>query len=141
MASSEPLRWRVDRVVPAAKLAGAATLAALTFAVGRDDPTRWAVAGLVVLALIGWALRDVLAPVRLAADSSGVTVPAGLVGRRHLPWERIERIRVDRRERRGLRSELLEIDAGDSLHLFGVRDLGAPPDEVADALTMLRASL
>jgi hypothetical protein len=45
---------------------------------------------------------------------------------------------VDRRERRGLRTELLEIDAGESLHLFSVHDLGVPPEEVADALTALR---
>jgi hypothetical protein len=40
----------------------------------------------------------------------------------------------------GLRNELLEIDAGDSLHLFSGHDLGTDPAEVADALNALRAS-
>jgi hypothetical protein len=137
MHSSDQLRWRVSRVVPAAKLIGAVALAALGVTLGRHDPARWIVAGATALALGGWALRDFLAPVRLAADVSGITVPLGLFRRRHLPWARIEGVRVDRRERRGLRSELVEIDAGDSLHLFGVHDLGAPPEEVAEALGAL----
>ena len=65
--------------------------------------------------LAGWALRDLIAPVRLAADADGVTVVTGFARRRrHLPWAQIERVRVDRRDRLGLRSEMLEIDAGDA---------------------------
>ena len=139
MTSSETLSWRVSPAVVVAKLIGAVALAALAVAFGRHDPVQWVVAGAVVLVLVGWAVRDVLAPVRLAADRTGVTVLVGALSRRHLPWSQIERVRVDRRERRGLRSELLEIDAGESLHLFGVHDLGAPPEDVVEALRRLRA--
>jgi hypothetical protein len=99
---------------------------------------QWVLAAVAAVGLAGWALRDVLVPVRLAADPGGVTVVVGLAGRRRLAWSQIERVRVDRRERLGLRSELLELDAGDTLHLFSVHQLGAEPDEVAAALSALR---
>jgi hypothetical protein len=94
----------------------------------------------VAVGLVGWALRDLLAPVRLAADPAGVTVIHGYTGRRHLPWPAVEAITVDRRSRLGLSTETLEIDAGESLHLFGRYDLGAPPDEVAGTLRSVRAA-
>jgi hypothetical protein len=78
--------------------------------------------------------------VRIAADAAGITVVAGYAGRRELPWRRIERIRVDNRPRFGLRTETLEIDAGETLHLFGAYELGAPPAEVAARLEALRAA-
>jgi len=89
----------------------------------------------VAAALVGWALRDWIIPVRLAADAEGLTVIAGLASRRRLPWSQIEHVRVDRRERLGLRSELLEVDAGESLFLFSAHELGAEPSDVAAALT------
>jgi hypothetical protein len=138
MLSSDALTWRVNPVLPVAKIVGAVALPTLAWAFGGDSPVRWALVGLVTLGLLGWALRDLIAPVRLAADPTGITVVAGFARRRHLAWTQIERVRVDRRERRGLRTELLEIDAGDSLHLFSLHDLGVPPDEVAAALTTLR---
>jgi hypothetical protein len=138
MHSTDALTWRINPVLPVSKLIGAVALVVLAGAFGGYNPVRWAMGGIVALGLIGWALRDFITPVRLAADPTGITVVAGLMGRRHLPWSQIERVRVDRRERRGLRTELLEIDAGESLHLFSVHDLGVPPEEVADALTALR---
>jgi hypothetical protein len=138
MLSSDALTWRVNPVLPVAKLIGASALPSLAWAFGGDSEVRWALVCLVTLGLIGWALRDLIVPVRLAADPTGITVVTGLARRRHLAWAQIERVRVDRRERRGLRTELLEIDAGDSLHLFSLHDLGVPPEEVATALTSLR---
>ncbi len=84
--------------------------------------------------MAGWALRDLVAPVRLAFDPTGVTVISGFAGRRRLDWASIEQIGLSTRPRLGLRTEIVEIDAGDSLHLFGRYDLDAPPDEVAAAL-------
>ena len=75
-----------------------------------------AVAAALFLAV--WGLRDLIAPVRLSADAEGVTVVSGFAGRRRLPWAAIERITVDTRTRRGLRSETLEIDTGEAIHLF-----------------------
>ncbi|MEV4640336.1 PH domain-containing protein [Actinoplanes sp. NPDC049548] len=134
------LQWRVKPALPVTKLLGAVALVVLVLAFGRDDPVQWVVAVVGATALGLWALRDLIRPVRLSADPSGVTLVVGFAARRHLPWSRIERIRVDRRARRGIRSELLEIDAGESLHLFSVHELGTDPEDVARALDELRAS-
>lgn len=85
-------------------------------------------------ALAGWATRDLVAPVRMAVDPDGITVIQGFAGHRRLPWSAVEKVTVDRHTRRGLTGEMLEIDAGESLHLFGRHDLGADPAEVAEAL-------
>lgn len=120
--------------LPALKLTGAVALLALALLLDGSDRIRLALAVLAAAALAGWAARDLLVPVRLAVDPAGITVVQGFAGRRRLPWSSIEKVTVDRRARRGLTSELLEIDAGESLHLFGRHDLGADPAEVAEAL-------
>jgi Bacterial PH domain len=131
------LRWRVPRGMSALKAGGVLVFALLAlFSLG--DRVRLVVAGLAALVLATYALRDLLAPVRLAADPEGVTVVAGFAGRRRLAWSQVERVRVDERRRLGVRSQLLEIDTGDSLHLFSQYDLDAPLSEVADALVRLR---
>jgi hypothetical protein len=132
------LSWRVSPKLTALKGAGAAAfpLAALVFG---GDPVRLGFGALAGLVMAGYLVRDLLAPVRVAADATGVTVATGFAGRRHLPWRDIERIRVDERQRLGTRSELLEIDAGESLHLFSAYELNAPCVEVAAALEDLRA--
>jgi hypothetical protein len=79
-------------------------------------------------------------PVRLRADAEGVTLIAGVARRRRLAWSQIERVRVDERHRLGLRTELLEIDTGDALHLFTEHDLGVPPADVLAALAPLSRS-
>jgi hypothetical protein len=140
MTSADAHTWRINPVLPAAKLIGAVALVSLAWAFGGPNPVQWVLVGVVAAGLAGWAVRDLIAPVRLAADTRGITVIAGYARRRHLPWAQIEHVRVDRREHRGLRSELLEIDAGDSLHLFGRHDLGAPPEDVAAALAALRTN-
>jgi hypothetical protein len=135
-----PLQWRVRPALPIAKLLGAVALVVLVVAFGREDPVQWFIAVVVAAALTGWAVRDLVAPVRLSADTSGVTMVVGFLRRRHVAWPQIERIRVDRRERMGLRNRLLEIDAGDSLHLFSQHELGTDPEEVAESLNALRAN-
>ena len=90
--------------------------------------------GLVAGALVGaglaiYGLRDVLAPVRLAANRDGVTVVAGFAGHRRLAWSEVDRVRLDERSRYGGRQALLEIDAGESLHFFSRYDLGMAPSE------------
>ncbi|MBF5030361.1 MULTISPECIES: PH domain-containing protein [unclassified Micromonospora] len=136
---SPPIRqWRVPREVPVLKAVGALALVALGLVFAGGDPVRPALAGLAAAGLLAWALRDVVAPVRLAVDRDGLTVLRGFAGRRRLPWDAVEAIRLDRRSRRGITAETLEIDAGESLHLFGRRDLDAPLDEVAAALDEAR---
>ncbi|WP_410810819.1 PH domain-containing protein [Micromonospora sp. 067-2] len=130
-------QWRVPATLPAAKLVGAALLVALGLLFADGDPVRLVLAILAAAALAGWAVRDLVAPVRLAVDPTGLTVIHGFAGRRLLPWSTVEAISVERRPRLGLTSEMLEIDAGDSLHLFGRYDLGTTPEEAA---SMLRAA-
>jgi len=132
------LSWRVKPVLPVTKLLGAVAVLVLVVAFGRRDPVQWFLAIVVAIGLTGWALRDLLRPIRLTADPEGLTVVAGLLRRRRLAWAEIERVRVDRRERLGLRSALLEVDAGDALYLFSVHELGAEPEEVAAALVNFR---
>ncbi|KUL34479.1 PH domain-containing protein [Actinoplanes awajinensis] len=133
------MQWRVKPVLPVTKLMGAVAVVVLAVAFAPGDPVRWALAALISSGLALWALRDVLVPVRLAADPDGITVVTGFARRRRLPWSAVERVRVDRTVRRGLRSELLEIDAGDAIYLFGAHELGALPDDVATELSTLQA--
>ena len=133
------MQWRVKPVLPVTKLMGTVAIVVLAVAFAGNDPIRWAIALIVALGLAVWALRDLLAPVRLAADASGVTIIAGFARRRHLPWSAVERVRVDRRIHRGLRSETLELDAGDAIYLFSANDLGAFPEDVVVTLADLRA--
>src|SRR5690242_16851892 len=108
--ADEP-RWRVNSRLTWIKIAGAAVflIAAVVFG---SDPVGVAIAVIAAAALGAYALRDLLAPVRLAADPTGVTVVSGFAGHRHLAWGEIERIRVLERRRFGSRNQLLEIDAG-----------------------------
>ncbi|GAA2845301.1 hypothetical protein Acy02nite_46650 [Actinoplanes cyaneus] len=133
------MQWRVKPVLPVTKLTGAVAVVVLAVAFAAHDPIRWALAVLVGSGLVVWAARDVLVPVRLAADSDGVTVVTGFARRRHVRWPEVEKVRVDRTTRRGLRSELLEIDTGDAVYLFGAHELGADPEDVATELATLRA--
>jgi hypothetical protein len=135
-----PQPWRIKPVLPVTKALGAIAVVVLVLAFGRDDPVQWFLAVATAAALAGWALRDLIAPVRLAADPDGVTVVVGYAGRRRLAWSQIERVRMDRRERLGLRTRLLELDAGDSLYLFSQHDLGADPEEVLGTLLALRSA-
>ncbi|MFI6331109.1 PH domain-containing protein [Micromonospora chersina] len=138
--SSPARQWRVPQVLPAVKALGALVLVALGLLFAGEDRVQLVLAGLAAAGLLVWALRDLVAPVRLAADPEGITVVQGFARRRRLPWAAVESIRVERRSRRGITAETLEIDAGESLHLFGRYDLDAPPEEVAAALETARTA-
>ncbi|MFY1674495.1 PH domain-containing protein [Plantactinospora sp. WMMB334] len=133
-------QWRVETTLPVAKLGGAALFVALGVYLADGDPVRLGAGALVAAGLLGWGVRDLVAPVRLAVDAEGITVIRGFAGRRHLPWTEIEQIRVDTRPRLGLATETLEIDSGGSLHLFSRYDLGTAPRDVAEVLRTARAS-
>ena len=126
-------------MLPVTKGLGAVAVLVLVFAFGRADPVQWVMAGAVAVALGAWALRDAVAPVRLAADREGITVVTGFARRRRLPWADIERVRLDRRERLGVTSAMLEVDADDALFLFSMHDLGAYPHDVLAEHEQLRA--
>ncbi|MFI1197007.1 PH domain-containing protein [Micromonospora sp. NPDC020750] len=133
-SSTAERQWRVPASVPVVKLFGAAALVGLGLLFAEGDRVRLVLAAAAAVGLAGWAARDLLVPVRLAVGPAGITVVRGFAGRRRLAWDTVEAITVDRRPRLGLSTEILEIDVGDSLHLFGRYDLDAPPGEVAEAL-------
>lgn len=142
-SGDEPLTgaaWRVSRNLTMLKVAGAVVFLAVAVLFGGGDSTRVVVAVLAAVVLGIYALRDVVAPVRLAADPDGITIVTGFAGRRTLPWNAIERIRVDERRRLGTRSQLLEIDAGESLHLFSAYELNAPVEDVVETLNSIRGA-
>lgn len=126
--------WRIKPVLPVTKFLGAVAILVLVFAFGRDDAVQWVMAGTVAAGVAIWGIRDLVAPVRLAADAEGVTVVAGFARRRWLPWSQIEAVRLDRRERLGVSSNLVEVDADDALFMFSMHDLGADPHEVIRVL-------
>ena len=126
-------------MLPVTKLLGAVAVTVLVVAFGRRDPVQWFLAGAASLALAIWALRDLIAPVRLAADPDGITVVAGYARRRRLAWSQIAAVRIDRRDRLGVRTRMLEVDAEDNLYLFSMHDLGAEPDDVLAAITALKS--
>jgi hypothetical protein len=127
--------WRVRREQAVLKILGALVCAGLAVYWWVEGDLRGVILAVPAAVLVGaMGLRDVLAPVRLAADESGITVVHGFAGKRHVPWEAIWDIKVDVRRRWGLRSEMLEIDTGDYLHIFSPHDLGTSPTEVAAVL-------
>ena len=132
-------RWRVAPLPTLLKFAAALLLAAIA-ALSGAERERLLLAGVAALALGAYGLRDVLAPVRLSADDEGVTVVSGYAGHRQIPWAEVERVGVGEHRSFGLRTELLEIDTGESLHLFSRYDLGAPCEEAAETLAGLRRS-
>ncbi|WP_430784923.1 PH domain-containing protein [Actinoplanes sp. G11-F43] len=132
------MQWRVRPVLPLVKLIVALTFPALAAIFAEGEWSRWVLALIAAGAVVVWAARDVLVPVRLAADPAGITVVTGFSRRKHIPWSQIERVRVEQSTRRGLRSEFLEIDAGEAVYLFTPNDLSADPETVALALTEVR---
>lgn len=130
-------RWRVASTPTLLKFAGALLLAAVALLSG-DERERLLLAAVGALALGVYGLRDIVAPVRLSADAEGVTVVSGFARRRHVPWREIERVGLGEQRSLGRRTEILEIDAGDSLHLFSRYDLDAPCAEVAETLQEMR---
>jgi hypothetical protein len=112
---------------------------ALAAVVGYPDPGQVIVVGLASLLLGVLAVRDLVAPVRLAAGPAGVVVTTGFAGRRTVHWDEIADVKVDARKGLILRSQMLELDAGDNLYFFSVNELGVPCDEVADRLAAIRA--
>jgi PH (Pleckstrin Homology) domain-containing protein len=122
-------QWRVDRTMLAAKVIGIVAFAAIPQAFQFNLVSRW-FGALVAVALALYAIRDLVAPVRLSADQDGVRVVVGFAGHRDIPWSEVDGLRIDPRRRSGF----LEVETSDTLHLFSRYDLSMLP---ADALEML----
>jgi hypothetical protein len=118
-----------------AKFAGAVIVALIAVLVSRRTQLVVGLAG--AGGLLAFAVRDLLTRERLRADDRGVTI-ARVLGRVHVGWPTVERIQVDSRLRLGVRTELLEIDAGDNVFQFSRYDLGVDAAQAAEDLGRLR---
>lgn len=131
------VQWRVNRRTTVLKGAGVGVFVLAALLLGRNAIEVGL--GLIVAAAIAvFLVRDIVVPVRLSADASGLTVVTGFATRRHLPWATIERVHVDRRQRMGRRSAFLEVDTGEDLYLFSAAELSAELDDVAAEIAHLR---
>ncbi|MDF5759240.1 PH domain-containing protein [Spongiactinospora sp. TRM90649] len=135
----EAREWRVRRDFVVLKAVGL-VLALVLVVLNHDDRRAMVLCGVAALALAVLIARDLLVPVRLAADEEGVIVVRGFAGRRRVPWSDVERIVVDVHRRYGRRWEHLEIDAGEQIYVFGGGQLGTSCTLVAAELRALRSS-
>ncbi len=119
-------------------LALVVAVVATGFAIPAGDPVRRVLALVVAAGLVSYGMRDLLVRVRLAAGPAGLAVVRGYAGHRRVFWFEIEHIRVDTRPRFGLRSQVLEIDVGETLYLFSASDLGVPCERAAETLHRLQ---
>ena len=121
-------RFGPDRRVTAAAAIGAAA-AAIGAAWTNDAAGRLLLIGAALL-LAGYSVTDLVFWPRLSADADGLVVWSPLA-RARLPWDQVDAVRAEVRDRLGLRSVTLEIDAGENLIVFSRRALGADPATVA----------
>jgi hypothetical protein len=114
-----------------------AAVAGVFALVTGDRPGQVLLAMAAVVLLLAAAHGTFTRP-RLHADPTGLTV-RGLSGRRHFRWNDVT-VRVVRTRRLGRDVATLEIDGEDDLVVLGYLELGADPEDVADALHRLRAT-
>jgi hypothetical protein len=135
---ADSVEFRVSRRLTLIKF-GVAALLVVAGLLGRDRVALALGVG-AALGLAAYAARDLLAPVRLAADRSALVLVRGYAARRRLPWSDIVEVRVDERTRFGREVQNLEIDTEDELFLFSAHELGVAPAQALDVLTHLRPS-
>jgi len=122
-----PVRFTPDPRLTAMTGAAAVLVAGLSFA---TDAAGRLLLLLAAVILAGYALTDLVFRPRLAVDSAGIRVRSPLA-RADLAWPEVAAVRADERNRYGLRSVTLEIDAGEQLIVLSRRALGAAPDAAA----------
>jgi hypothetical protein len=132
-APLDSAQWRVDRTMLVLKIIGLVAFAVIPQAFQLNLASRW-FGGVVAVALALYAIRDVVAPVRLAADHDGVRLVVGFAGHRDIPWSEIIGLKLDPRRRSGF----LEIETAATLHLFSRYDLSMAPADALDMLTRIR---
>jgi hypothetical protein len=139
---AEPAPLLVDEV--SYRVAGRFTLikfaVAVVFILGgllSRDKVGLAIGLALGVGMAVYAARDLIAPVRLAADREGVVAVRGYASRVRFAWADIEVVRVDSRLRFGRRSELLEIDCGELILQYSEYDLGVSPREAERTLRQL----
>ena len=127
-------RFGPDRRITAAT-AGLAVIAAL-LAVSTDDRGGRLLFLIAAVVLLTYTVSDLVFWPRLVASADGIELRSP-TGTRQYPWAVVAAVRADTRQRLGLRSVTLEVDAADELHVFSKRALGADPEEVAALVTAM----
>jgi hypothetical protein len=127
--TAPPLRFSPDLRLSALVFAGA--LGTLVIALTTTDPVSRLVFVAATVVLLSYVVTDIVFRPRLSADADGVQVRSPLA-RVSLTWPQIDDVRADVRNRLGLRSTTLEVDAGETLVVFSRRALGADPAVVQD---------
>lgn len=112
---------------------GALAVAAAIAAWRSPDAAGRLLLGLAALVLCAYAAVDLICRPRLAAGPHGLDLRTPIT-RVHLSWSEIEAVRADVRQRHGLRTVALEVDAGNRLCVFSRRALGADPEHVSRLL-------
>ena len=129
------LRFVPDRRYTGCAVGGLVVAVGLAVLAG-DAPGRLLAA--VAVAFLGvYVVSDLLFSPRLVVSAEGVVVNAPLV-RARLAWSQIEDVRVDARQRLGLRSATLEIDAGATLAVLSRRAIGTDPAAAAELIGAFR---
>ncbi|MFP5021153.1 PH domain-containing protein [Pseudonocardia phyllosphaerae] len=106
------------------------------------DPTGALLAGVAAVGLGLYAASGTKARPRLEAGPEGIVVRR-LTWTRHVPWSRVDDVRVLRMRRFGRESSVLELDLRDvddseRLVVLGRPELGSDPEDVAEELELLR---
>ena len=105
--------------------AGGAVVAAV-LAIADGDPAGRLLMGATAAVLATVAAGDLVFAPRLIADAAGLQLRTPSV-RTAVAWAQVERFELDERNRLGLTSRTLEIDAGDVLVVLSRHALGTDP--------------
>jgi hypothetical protein len=111
---------------------GGLSVLAVLIALSTDRAGQVLLAG-AALVLLSYTVTDLIFWPRLTVTGEGLSIKAPLT-RVALPWADIDAVRADARQRLGLRSVTLEIDAGEQLVVFSHRALGADPETAAGVI-------
>ena len=131
-ARAPSLRFGPDRRLTA--LTGVLAVIAIAAAALASDPAGQLLLAGAALVLLAYTVTDLVFWPRLTVSADGLLVRTPAT-RRLIPWSEVQAVRADTRQRAGLRSVTLEIDAGERLVVFSRRALGADPTDVAGLIS------
>lgn len=127
-AQAPDCRFGPDRRLTVATVVAAPAVGIL--AVVTTDRAGQVLFALAAIVLLGYAVSDLVFWPRLLANADGIELRSP-TGSARFPWASVASVAADTRQRLGLRSVTLEIDAGDELHVFSKRALGTQPERAA----------
>jgi hypothetical protein len=107
-------------------------VAALAAALSSDSAGQVLLVGVAVV-LFAYTATDLMFWPRLTVTAAGLRIHTPMA-RAQLSWPEVAAVRADARQRLGLRSVTLEIDAGEQLVVFSRRALGTDPEAAAELI-------